>query len=176
MFFRRNRPEPDAVEVTLGVRASFAGTLRSETSIKIDGSVAGGLIETPANVLITANARVVCEIAAHVVSISGSFEGAIRADRVEMLAGSQVAGLIHTGSFYREEGAVLLAEVRMRDGTRIPAATLPVSSHDSRPNPSMSAPGQIPGQNPGQNPGQIPGQPPRQAAAQPNVPPRTQGI
>jgi cytoskeletal protein CcmA (bactofilin family) len=120
MFFRRNRPEPDAVEVILGARASFAGTLRSETSVRIDGSVAGGLIETPANVLITESARVVCEIVAHVVSIRGSFEGAIRADRVEMLAGSQVAGLIHTGSLFKEEGALLTAEVRMRDGTRIP--------------------------------------------------------
>ncbi len=122
MFFRRNRPEPDAVEVTLGARASFAGTLRSETSIRIDGSVAGGLIETPANVLITGNARVVCEVIAHVVSISGSFEGAIRADRVELLAGSQVAGLIHTASLFREEGAMLTAEVRMRDGARIPGS------------------------------------------------------
>lgn len=172
MFFRRNRPEPDAVEVTLGVRASFAGTLRSETSIKIDGSVAGGLIETPANVLITANARVVCEIAAHVVSISGSFEGAIRADRVELLAGSQVAGLIHTGSLYREEGAILLAEVRMRDGTRIPAATLPAMSHDARPNPAAAPPGL----SAGQQPAQVPAQGARQGTAQSNVPPRTQGI
>lgn len=125
MFFRRKRSEPDAVEVTLGARASFAGTLRSETSVRIDGSVAGGLIETPANVLITESARVVCEIVAHVVSIRGSFEGAIRADRVELLEGSQVAGLIHTASLYREDGAILTAEVRMRDGTRIAGVTSP---------------------------------------------------
>lgn len=122
MFLRRNRAEPDAVEVALGARASFAGTLRSETSVRIDGVVAGGLIETPANVLITASARVVCEIVAHVVSISGSFEGAIRADRVEILAGSQVAGLLQAGSLYREDGAVVTAEIRLRDGARIQGA------------------------------------------------------
>lgn len=116
MFGRNRRPERDAVEVTLGARSTFAGTLRSETSVRIDGAVAGGLIETPANVLITAGANVVCEIVAHVVSIAGSFEGAIRADRVELLAGSQVAGMITTASLFRDEGAILLAEVRMRDG------------------------------------------------------------
>jgi len=142
MFFRRNRPEPDAVEVTLGARASFAGTLRSETSIRIDGSVAGGLIETPANVLITENARVVCEIVARVVSVSGTFEGAIRADRVEVLAGSQVSGLIQTASLFREEGAVLTAEVRMRDGARIPGAALPANESNAARTTAAARPAQ----------------------------------
>ena len=58
MFARPQRPELDAIEVILGPRAVFSGALRSETSVRIDGTVEGGQIETPANVILTEGARV----------------------------------------------------------------------------------------------------------------------
>jgi cytoskeletal protein CcmA (bactofilin family) len=42
MFGRLQRPETDAIEVIIGPRASFAGDLRSDTSIRIDGVVVMG--------------------------------------------------------------------------------------------------------------------------------------
>lgn len=138
MFGRVQRPEPDAIEVTLGARATFAGSLRSETSIRIDGTVDGGLIETHANVILTEGARVTCEIVAKTVSISGAFQGSIRADRVEMLAGSRVSGVLNVNSYFVDGGADLQAEVRVRGAPR-PA---------SAPSVRGAAPGTLPVVNP----------------------------
>jgi cytoskeletal protein CcmA (bactofilin family) len=110
MFARSQRPEPDAIEVILGPRATFSGTLRSETSVRIDGAVEGGLIETSANVILTEGARADCDISAKTVSIRGSYRGTIRADRVELLAGSTVAGAIY--------GVTLQAELNLRGSGR----------------------------------------------------------
>ena len=117
-FNRSQRPAPDAIEVILGPRASFSGVLRSETSVRIDGAVEGGQIETPANVILTEAARVQCDIIAKTVSIRGMYRGTIRADRVELLAGSQVGGVINVVSFYMDEGVVLQAELNMRNAAR----------------------------------------------------------
>jgi cytoskeletal protein CcmA (bactofilin family) len=111
---RTQRPQPDALEVVLGPRATFSGTLRSETSIRIDGAVEGGLIETPANVILTEGARVHCDITAKTVSIRGVFQGMLRADRVELLTGSRVAGTIQVNSFYMDDGVFMQAEVTLR--------------------------------------------------------------
>jgi cytoskeletal protein CcmA (bactofilin family) len=111
---RSQRPQPDALEVIVGPRATFAGSMRSETSIRIDGMVEGGLIETPANVVLTETARVTCEIVARVVSIRGQFHGALHADRVELLAGSRVSGVLSVNSFYMDDGVQMQAEVNLR--------------------------------------------------------------
>lgn len=114
MFSRIRKPEPDAIEVIIGPRASFSGNLTSDTSIRIDGAVEGGRIQTPANVILTEGARVRCDIVARTVSIRGAFWGDIRADRVELLQGSQVSGALHVNSFYMDDGVGLHAEVDIR--------------------------------------------------------------
>jgi cytoskeletal protein CcmA (bactofilin family) len=139
VFARAQRPQPDAIEVILGPRATFAGTIRSETSIRIDGAMDGGLIETPANVILTETARVTCEIVAKTVSIRGQFHGAIRADRVELLSGSRVSGTIQVVSFYMDEGVLLQAEVSLR-GTSRSALPGVVRSETTRPVPVVTPP------------------------------------
>ncbi len=107
MFGKMQKPEPDAVEVIIGPRASFNGNLRSDTSIRIDGAIEGGNLETPANVILTETARVQCDIIAKTVSIRGMYRGVIRADRVELLEGSQVHGALHVNSFFMDDGVLL---------------------------------------------------------------------
>ena len=114
MFLRSQRPEPDAIEVVLGARATFGGSLQCDASIRIDGAVEQGRILTPANVIITETANVHCDIVARTVSIRGRFNGVIQADRVEMLDGSQVQGVLNVKSFYMDENAVLRAAVNIR--------------------------------------------------------------
>ena len=114
MFLRSQRPEPDAIEVVLGRRATFGGTLQCDASIRVDGAVEQGRITTPANVIITETANVHCDIVAKTVSIRGRFNGVIQADRVEMLDGSQVQGVLNVKSFYMDENAVLRAAVNIR--------------------------------------------------------------
>jgi len=114
VFRRSNRPEPDAIEVIIGPRATYNGVLRSDTSIRIDGVMESGLLETPANVIITENARVNAEIRARTVSIRGEFDGLIRADRAELLAGCHVSGVLFVKSFLLDDGATLDGELHMQ--------------------------------------------------------------
>lgn len=111
---RTQRPEPDAIEVIIGPRASFSGTLQCDASIRIDGAVEQGRLTTPANVILTETANVQCDIIAKTVSIRGQFNGVIQADRVEMLDGSQVQGVLNVNSFYMDERAILRAAVNIR--------------------------------------------------------------
>ncbi|HRW05280.1 MAG: polymer-forming cytoskeletal protein [Caldilineaceae bacterium] len=114
MFGRGQRPEPDAIEVIIGPRASFNGYLRCDASIRIDGFVEGGQIETPANVILTENARAQCDIVAKTVSIRGIYKGNLRADRVELLEGSQIYGALNVNSFYMDEGVLMHAELNIQ--------------------------------------------------------------
>lgn len=117
MFGRTSRPEPDAIEVLIGARATFSGRLQCDASIRIDGAVDQGHIETPANVILTETATVNCDIVARVVSIRGKFKGIIQADRVELLDGSQVGGVLNVNSFYMGDNVLMRAAVNIRADT-----------------------------------------------------------
>lgn len=115
MFGRPQRPEPDAIEVIIGPRAIFSGQLQCDASIRIDGAVDDGQIETPANVIITEMAQVRCTIKAKTVSIRGLFRGVIHAERVELLDGSQIFGALNVHSFFMDEGVSMQAELNIHD-------------------------------------------------------------
>lgn len=127
MFQRNRHPEPDAIEVVIGPRATFSGDLRCDASIRIDGVVTGGRIETLGNVILTEGAQVHCEILARTVSVRGTFQGVIRADRAELLDGCLVTGTVYVNSFYIDDGAVLNGDVRMQKETpgAAPSGTVP---------------------------------------------------
>jgi len=114
LFGRTQRPEADAIDVIIGVRATFSGNLQCDASIRIDGAIEQGRIVTPANVILTETANAQCDIVAKTVSIRGQFKGVIQADRVEMLDGSQVQGVLNVNSFYMDETAILRAAVNIR--------------------------------------------------------------
>ena len=106
MLFRREaRPAPDQIEVVIGPRATFEGHLRCDGSIRLDGTVEGGTIESLGNVLITESARVLADIKAKTVSIAGAYKGTITADRVELLEGGRLWGVVNVASFLLDEGA-----------------------------------------------------------------------
>lgn len=132
MFRRSNRSTPDAIEVIIGPRASYNGTLRSDTSIRVDGVVESGLLQTAANVILTETARVNCEIQARTVSIRGRFNGIITADRAELLAGCHVSGALYVNSFLLDDGAILDGELHMQG---VDNAASPATS--TSPNPPI---------------------------------------
>ena len=114
MFGKEKRPEPDQIEVILGPRASFNGHLRCDGSIRLDGVVEGGSIETPANVIVTPSAKVIADITARNVSVSGAVKGTIVAERVELLDGGRIWGTVKTASFLLDEGGFLRGELIMQ--------------------------------------------------------------
>lgn len=124
MLFRREaRPAPDQIEVVIGSRATFEGNLRCDGSIRLDGTVEGGYIETLGNVLITESARVLADIKAKTVSVAGAYKGTITADRVELLEGGRLWGVVNVASFLLDEGAHFDGQLVMRQsGEREPEA------------------------------------------------------
>lgn len=117
MFSREKKPDPDVIEVTIGPRATFDGHLRCDGSIRIEGVMEGGTIETLGNVVITASAKVMADIKARTVSISGAYKGEIDAHRVELLEGGRAWGRIKVASFLLDEGAYLRGELVMQEET-----------------------------------------------------------
>ncbi len=116
MFRRNARPAPDQIDVIIGPRATFDGRLRCEGSVRLDGAVEGGLIETLGNVLISEGARVMADIKAKTVSVAGAYKGNITADRVELLEGGRLWGVINVQSFLLDEGAHFHGELVMQGG------------------------------------------------------------
>lgn len=114
MFRRDSRPAPDQIEVVIGRRATFNGQLRCDASIRLDGTVEGGLIETAGNVLISEAARVMADIVAKTVSIAGAYKGTITADRVELLEGARLWGTVNVRTFLLDEGAHFHGELVMQ--------------------------------------------------------------
>ena len=114
VFRRESRPAPDQIEAVIGARATFTGYLRCDGSIRLDGTVEGGSIETPGNVLITESGRVIADIKAKTVSVAGAYKGTIVADRVELLEGGRMWGVINVRSFLLDDGAHFHGELVMQ--------------------------------------------------------------
>ena len=115
MFSKEKRPDPDVIDVTIGPRATFSGNLRCDGSVRIEGVMESGLIETLGNVIIGPTAKVVADIKARTVSISGAYKGEIDALRAELLEGGRAWGRIKVVSFLLDEGAYLRGELVMQE-------------------------------------------------------------
>ncbi len=113
MFKRDQRPEPDRIDVTIGESAVISGEIRCEASVRIDGVMENGRIETLGNVIIGPNARVLADIQAKTVSVSGAYKGDLTAHRVELLEGGRMWGAIRVVSFLLDEGAYMHGELIM---------------------------------------------------------------
>jgi len=114
MLRRDSRPAPDQIEVVIGRRATFSGQLRCDASIRLDGTVEAGVIETAGNVLISETARVMADIVAKTVSVAGAYKGTITADRVELLEGGRLWGTVNVRTFLLDEGAHFHGELVMQ--------------------------------------------------------------
>ncbi|HHB90543.1 MAG TPA: polymer-forming cytoskeletal protein [Anaerolineae bacterium] len=113
MVKRDQRPEPDRIDVVIGEAATFSGEIRTEASVRIDGVMEGGRIETLGNVIIGPNARVRGDIRARTVSVSGAYQGDLTAQRVELLEGGRMWGTLRVASFLLDEGGYLHGELIM---------------------------------------------------------------
>ena len=130
MFSKERRPDPDVIDVTIGPRATFSGNLRCDGSVRIEGVMESGEIETLGNVIIASSAKVMADIKARTVSISGAYNGEIDATRVELLEGGRAWGTIRVASFLLDEGAFLRGELVMQE--------------DKPPEPFVLPPGEKP--------------------------------
>ena len=116
MSFRRQKPagpsKPAAapvsskIETTIGPNCNIQGTIQSDSGIRIDGIFQGD-IDTAGNLIIGESAKVIAEISAHNVSISGAVKGNVSGNRVEILETGRVWGDLTVNSLLLNEGAYL---------------------------------------------------------------------
>lgn len=94
----------------------FKGDIVTEGGARIDGSFEGSLsVKGP--LVIGEHARIVANISADTVSVSGSVKGNITAKKVDILRTGRIYGDLITNAFTTEEGGFLRGQVRMTDGS-----------------------------------------------------------
>ncbi|MGD2162193.1 MAG: polymer-forming cytoskeletal protein [Anaerolineales bacterium] len=116
------RPQTDAperVDSVLGQGIQWQGKVVGTGGVRIDGAFEGE-IKVRGIVVIGVDGRVVCdEIRATTVVVSGSLEGNVMAQRVEITATGRVYGDVTVVSFSTEEGAFLRGNITMEDSLEL---------------------------------------------------------
>lgn len=106
-------PQQPAV-TTIAADTAWRGTLRSTTSIAIEGSFEGE-IYTDQQLHIAPDAHVEATVHAGSIVVAGQLNGQINCrERLEVLPTGRVSGQIDAGLFIVQEGAYLGGHVRMR--------------------------------------------------------------
>ncbi|MCO6452086.1 MAG: polymer-forming cytoskeletal protein [Caldilineales bacterium] len=134
MLRRPSRPQPDRIEVHIGPNANMTGNIKCDGSVKIDGVFDGGHIETLGNVIIGSEARVLADIKARTVSVAGAYRGELNAQRLELLEGGQIWGVIRVASFLLDDDAFMHGELIMvKDGEEEPIFPASPAVKESKP-------------------------------------------
>lgn len=100
------------IETIIGPNACFRGDIQSDGGIRIDG-VFEGTIEVTGNLVIGEGAKIIADIQANNVSISGAIKGNINGNRVEILDTGRVWGNLTINSLLLNEGAYLRGQTTM---------------------------------------------------------------
>ncbi len=109
------------VETVLGSTTSFMGKIRSDNTIRVFGVVHGDI--EAATLVIGKSAQVLANVVAHNVQVAGAIRGNITAaGGIEILAGGQVCGDVHSPSLVVEAGALFIGQSVMSG----PEAALPL--------------------------------------------------
>jgi cytoskeletal protein CcmA (bactofilin family) len=103
----RNAPTGDGVDVEslIGEHTSFEGTLKTEGSVRLLGSIQGE-IESKSTIIVEEKAHVTARLTAAQVTIAGQVDGQIYCEgRVEIRPTGKVTGEINAGALIVQEGA-----------------------------------------------------------------------
>lgn len=134
----RTQPQPPAptpsarIETVIGPNAHFRGDLVSEGGVRIDG-IFEGTINTTGNLVIGESAKVIAEISANNISISGAVKGNINGNRVEILETGRVWGDLQVNSLLLNEGAYLRGQTMMHADIEPPQLEPPKARAAAQP-------------------------------------------
>ena len=108
---RNNAVEDE--ETVIGDGASFEGTIRSDRSVRVFGTIQGE-IESKQRVVVEESAKVSARIVAQQVTVLGQVDGSIECTgRLEIAASARVAGDVSSSTLVIQEGAVVEGNLRM---------------------------------------------------------------
>ena len=120
------------IETILGPGIYFQGNLSGAGGVRIEGTF-DGTINVKGPVVVADGAKVTADIQALSVSVAGSVQGNIIANKVEIGSTGRIFGDLITTAFATEEGAFLRGQVRMEDAIPAPAQL-------AAPTPTMPEP------------------------------------
>lgn len=116
VWSREKRRGSDRIETVIGPTARITGHIETDGGLRIDGFCEGA-VEVGGNVIIGEQGRVLANIKAENVSVSGAVKGNIVASgRLEILSTGKVWGDISVPSFLIEEGGFFRGESMMAAG------------------------------------------------------------
>ena len=101
------------IETMIGPNAHFRGDIQSDGGIRVDG-IFEGTIDITGNLVIGEGAKVIANINANNISVSGAVKGDIGGNRVEILSTGRVFGDLTINSLLLNEGAYLRGQTTMR--------------------------------------------------------------
>src|SRR5579864_1513544 len=110
-----SRPISDGVDVEslIGEHTSFEGTLKTEGSVRLLGSIQGE-IESKSTIIVEEKAHVTARLTAQQVTVAGQVDGQIFCEgRVEIRPTGRVTGEINAGALIVQEGAYFDGNSRM---------------------------------------------------------------
>jgi cytoskeletal protein CcmA (bactofilin family) len=108
------------IETVIGPNCRLTGTLQSDGGIRIEGIFEGSL-QTTGNLIVAESARVIAEIQAYNVTVSGQVKGNITANKVEVTETGKVWGDLNVNSMLLHEGAYLRGNTNMAGDVEPPA-------------------------------------------------------
>ncbi len=128
---RLRSPVVDSVDVEslIGEHTSFEGTLKTEGSVRLLGSIQGE-IESKSTIIVEEKAHVTARLTAAQITVAGHVDGQIYCDgRVEIRPTGHVTGEINAGALIVQEGAYFDGNSKMATGNN--AVPPPVASTTS---------------------------------------------
>jgi cytoskeletal protein CcmA (bactofilin family) len=101
------------VESVIGEQSSFEGTFKSDSSVRIRGSVQGDLVSKQA-VFIEEHAKVSAKVTGASIVVGGEVDGELHCEgRVEIKPSGRVTGEINAGTLIMHEGAFFEGQLKM---------------------------------------------------------------
>jgi len=124
-------PKPAAapvskIETIIGPNAYFRGDIQSDGGVRIDG-IFEGTVDITGNLVIGEGAKVIADISANNISISGAIKGNVNGNRVEILDTGRVWGDLTINSLLLNEGAYLRGQTMMHGDIEPPMIEAPKS-------------------------------------------------
>ena len=120
----RKAPKPTEIETVIGPNTYFRGDIQSDGGARVEG-IFEGTIDVTGNLVIGEGAKVIADIKAHNISISGAVKGDISGNKVEILDNGRVWGNLKVSSLLLNEGAYLRGQTTMAGDIEPPMIEAP---------------------------------------------------
>ena len=117
-------PNASKMETIIGANCQMSGVMKSDGGIRIEG-IFDGQIQTAGNLVIAESAKVLADIQAFNIVVSGTVKGNITANKLEVTETGRVFGDLNINSLMLAEGAYMRGQTNMTGDVEPPMIEAP---------------------------------------------------